>query len=148
MILRLQEDIQTMEDPKAKVRLGSLVHGYLWALTNKFRFEQSVIGNEIESEIARRQQSGMWVHGVQVPAIPLERISEVASSAPTQLTESTVESQVLRPFDHREQLIERIADSYSAAVSRFLASLWTPLASFPLPQLNPTPLFRNSASTN
>lgn len=139
MILRLQEDIQTMEDPKAKVRLGSLVHGYLWALTNKFRFEQSVIGNEIESEIARRQQSGMWVHGVQVPAIPLERISEVASSAPTQLTESTVESQVLRPFDHREQLIERIADSYTATIASPPATPTSPGRSFSLPSLSVDP---------
>lgn len=139
MIFRLQEDIQTIENPKAKVRLGSLVHGYFWALAHKFGFEHSVVGNEIQTEISRRQQSSIWVHGLQIPAVPLERIAQVAADAPTQLTESTVESQALKPFDHREQLIERIADAYGASIASPPATPGSPGRSFSLPTLSVEP---------
>ncbi|KAI5207959.1 hypothetical protein AUEXF2481DRAFT_115006 [Aureobasidium subglaciale EXF-2481] len=139
MIFRLQEDIQKMENPKAKVRLGSLVHGYLWAVAHRFNFEHSVVGNEIQSEIVRRQQSDIWVHGLQVPAVSLARIAEVAASAPTRLTEATVESQALRPFDHREQLIERISDAYSANIASPPGTPGSPGRSFSLPSLSVAP---------
>jgi hypothetical protein len=136
MIIRLQEDIQNIENPKAKVRLGSLVHGYLWAVAHKFNFEHSVVGNEIQSEIVRRQQADIWVHGLQVPAVALARIAEVAASAPTNLTQSTVQSQALKPFDHREQLIERISDAYSASIASPPGTPGSPGRSFSLPTLN------------
>lgn len=139
MVLRLQEDIQTIENPKAKVRLGSLVHGYLWAVAHKFNFEQSVVGNEIQSEIVRRQQADIWVHGLQIPAVALARIAEVAASAPTRLTQTTVESQALRPFDHRDQLIERISDAYSASIASPPGTPGSPGRSFSLPTLNIAP---------
>jgi hypothetical protein len=139
MILRLQEDIQTIENPKAKVRLGSLAHGYLWAVAHKFNFEHSVVGNEIQSEIARRQQANIWVHGLQVPAVSLARIAEVAASAPTQLTQTTVASQALKPFDHRDQLIERISDAYSASIASPPGTPGSPGRSFSLPTLNIAP---------
>ena len=139
MILRLQEDIQTIENPKSKVRLGSLVHGYLWAVAHKFNFEHSVVGNEIQGEITRRQQAGIWVHGLQVPAVALARIAEVAASAPTQLAQTTVESQALRPFDHRDQLIERISDAYGASIASPPGTPGSPGRSFSLPTLNIAP---------
>lgn len=139
MIFRLQEDILTIENPKAKVRLGSLVHGYFWAVAHKFNFEHSVVGNEIQAEIVRRQQSGIWVHGLQVPAVSLARIAEVAASAPTQLTENTVESQALKPFDHREQMIERISDAYSANIASPPGTPGSPGRSFSLPTLSLAP---------
>jgi hypothetical protein len=139
MIIRLQEDIQTIENPKAKVRLGSLVHGYLWAVAHKFNFEHSVVGNEIQSEIVRRQQADIWVHGLQVPAVALARIAEVAASAPTQLTQTTVQSQALKPFDHREQLIERISDAYSASIASPPGTPGSPGRSFSLPTLKIAP---------
>ncbi len=36
MIFRLQEDIQEVDAPLHKVRIGSLCHGYFWVLTDKF----------------------------------------------------------------------------------------------------------------
>jgi hypothetical protein len=147
MMFRLQEDILMIENPKAKVRLGSLVHGYLWALTHKFGFEQSVVGTEIQTEIVRRQQSGIWVHGLQMPAIPLERIEQVADSTSTRLTESAVESQSLRPFDHREQLVERISDAYSATMASPPGTPGTPSRSFSLPTLSIAPSDYLSAPT-
>jgi hypothetical protein len=139
MTLRLQEDIQTIENPQAKVRLGSLVHGYLWTVAHKFNFEHSVVGNEIQSEIVRRQQANIWVHGLQVPAVSLARIAEVAASAPTQLTQTTVASQALKPFDHRDQLIERISDAYSASIASPPGTPGSPGRSFSLPTLNIAP---------
>ncbi|KAH7073757.1 hypothetical protein BKA63DRAFT_534157 [Paraphoma chrysanthemicola] len=57
MIMRLQEDIATIEDPGTKVRVGSLVHGYLWALSMALDFEVSSVGRTIHNEISRRMQS-------------------------------------------------------------------------------------------
>ena len=112
MILRLQEDISTIENPGAKVRLGSLVHGYLWALSIGLDFETSTVGRIIHSEISRRNEKGLWIQDVRVPPMPLERI-ETPHSDPVKLPADLVQTEALKPFDNRDALVEKIADGYS-----------------------------------
>lgn len=113
MIFRLQEDIQDVETPQQKVRLGSLCHGYFWILTEKFDFDASVVGRAIQNEIIRRRTKHLWVDGVQVPAPPLENIGTLGiASHQARLSPEDAESEALLPFDDRLTLVECICTSY------------------------------------
>ena len=121
MILRLQEDINVddiISTPSAKVNIGSLVHGYLWALSEKFEFDSSRVGNEIETEIVRRKRHGLWLDAIQLPPIPLEQIIS-ASLVP--LTEKiplpVLQAESLKPFDSRASMVDQICVSYVSSVT-------------------------------
>jgi len=74
MVFRIQEDILEAETPSAKIRLGSLCHGYFWTVSMKFDFESSPVGMMIQSEIQRRQNLSCWVKKISVPPTPLSKI--------------------------------------------------------------------------
>jgi hypothetical protein len=112
MVLRLQEDISTLENPGAKVRIGSLVHGYLWALSMAMDFETSTVGRIIHSEVSRRNEKGLWVKSIRTPPMPVERI-ETPHSEPVRLPADLVQTEALKPFDNRDALVEKIADGYA-----------------------------------
>jgi hypothetical protein len=115
MIWRLQEDIQMIEDPGSKVRIGSLVHGYLWALSMALDFETSSVGRALHAEISRRNSKGLWVKSIRVPPAPL---SQIQTPHPDQvkLPDQIVQSEALKPFDNREALVDKIADGYSSSL--------------------------------
>lgn len=114
MIFRLQEDIQDAEMPLQKVRLGSLCHGYFWALTEKFDFEASVVGRAIHNEIIRRRTKHFWVEGVQVPPPVIELVGTPGMARPEpRMSPTEVESEALLPFDDRISLVGCICTSYN-----------------------------------
>ncbi|CAO2648650.1 Nn.00g079170.m01.CDS01 [Neocucurbitaria sp. VM-36] len=115
MIMRLQEDIATIDEPGSKVRLGSLVHGYLWALSMALDFEVSSVGRALHNEITRRNNRGLWVKSIRVPPMPIERI-ETPHPTPVSLPTETVQSEALHPFDNREALVEKISEGYSSSL--------------------------------
>lgn len=117
MILRLQEDIQFITSPTAKIHIGSLVHGYLWSLSIVFDFEVSSVGREIHSEISRRNSLGMWVAEVRVPPLPLSRLGTPTSASQCKLPTKVVQTGVLKPFDDRKPLVDRIAVGYTDTLS-------------------------------
>lgn len=113
MVFRLQEDIQDADTPLQKVRLGSLCHGYFWALTEKFDFDVSPVGSAIQNEIIRRRTKHFWVEGVQVPPPPLDKIGTPGIAIqPSELSVQQAESEALLPFDDRLALVECICTSY------------------------------------
>lgn len=118
MIFRLQEDIQEVETI-AKVRLGSLCHGYFWALSETFDFEDSGIGREIQNEIIRRRDKGIWVNMVSMPPMFLDHIGTPgqATSQDLPLTWQELESESLQPYDDRSAMIELISLAYSKAMA-------------------------------
>ncbi|OCK76034.1 hypothetical protein K432DRAFT_429009 [Lepidopterella palustris CBS 459.81] len=141
MIMRLQEDIPTIASPISKIRIGSLVHGYFWALSMAFDFETSSVGRALHSEISRRNDKGLWLKSVQVPPVPLERI-ELPASYPSSvgLSPEVVQAETLRPFDNREALIENIADGYSTSLySPPSSPPGSPGRSLSMPLLNASP---------
>ncbi|KAF2797277.1 hypothetical protein K505DRAFT_358559 [Melanomma pulvis-pyrius CBS 109.77] len=115
MIWRLQEDISTIESPGSKVRIGSLVHGYLWALSMALDFETSAVGRALHAEISRRNSKGLWVQNIRIPPMSLDRI-ETPHPDHFQLSNDVVRTEVLKPFDNREALVDRIADGYSSSL--------------------------------
>ena len=115
MIMRLQEDIAAIDEPGSKIRIGSLVHGYLWALSTALDFEVSSVGRALHNEISRRNQKGLWVKSIRVPPMPIERI-ETPHPVPVSLPTETVQSEALNPFDNREALVDKIAEGYSSSL--------------------------------
>ncbi|KAK1758512.1 hypothetical protein QBC47DRAFT_374914 [Echria macrotheca] len=114
MIFRLQEDIQDAETPIAKVRLGSLVHGYFWALTEKFNFEGSIVGRAIHNEIVRRRSKNFWVEGVHLPPPLIELVGTPGMARPQpRLPIKEIESEALLPFDERIGLVESVCEGYA-----------------------------------
>ncbi|KAI1742005.1 hypothetical protein F4680DRAFT_53449 [Xylaria scruposa] len=113
MVFRLQEDIQEVDTPLSKVRLGCLCHGYFWAVSEQFDFETSVIGRAIQTEIARRRSKSFWVEGVNVPTPLLESIGTPGVPSPQQkISIHEVESEALLPFDDRSTLVDCICTNY------------------------------------
>ncbi|KAF2268930.1 hypothetical protein CC78DRAFT_529564 [Lojkania enalia] len=115
MIFRLQEEIQATDSPSSKVRLGSLVHGYLWALSMALDFETSSVGMAIHAEISRRTHKDMWLKHVRVPPLSLERI-ELPQASQVRLSTEIVATEALKPFDKRDALVDKIADGYSSSL--------------------------------
>lgn len=113
MIFRLQEEIQEAETPIAKVRIGSLVHGYFWIVTDYFDIDSSVVGRPIHNEIQRRRAKGFWVEGVHVPPPLLELVGTPGLARPQpKMPLKEIEDEALLPFDDRSTLVECIAAAY------------------------------------
>ncbi|KAK8171837.1 hypothetical protein BKA80DRAFT_306500 [Phyllosticta citrichinensis] len=112
MMMRLQEDISTVEEATAKIRIGSLVHGYFWALALAFAFESSPTGLQITAEINRRKERGLWLEGITVPPVELQDIDTRTTAAGARMQEPVD----LKPFEDRQELVDRISDGYSDAM--------------------------------
>ena len=143
MMMRLQEDINANElisTPTAKINIGSLVHGYLLALSEHFDLDNTTVGYEIHSEITRRKSHGLWLESIHVPALQLDQImSASAASMNEKLPLVTIQAELMKPFDSRTSIVEQIAIAYSSSVASPPSS---PPASpgrvFSLPVLSPT----------
>ena len=123
MIFRLQEDIPDAETPIHKVRLGSLVHGYFWILTEKFDFEGSAVGRAIHNEIVRRRCKNFWIEGVNMPAPLLELAGTPGVTRPQpRLPLQEIESEALLPFDERLALVESVCTAYQTQATSPTAS--------------------------
>ena len=119
MIIRLQEDINSsplINAPKAKINVGSLVHGYLNCLSKMFEFDTTMAGYEIQSEMSRRQKAGLWLGSVQIPPLPLEQIIVGGRHFSEELSPDRAQHESLRPFDNLHSLVNQISSAYSSHV--------------------------------
>lgn len=120
MILRLQEDINVdtiIASPTAKLNIGSIVHGYLWALSDKFDLGDSQVGCEIQTEISRRKRHRLWLETVKMPPVALESIMSITSTAfATRPPVPVPQQETLKPFDSRALLVNQIALSYAESI--------------------------------
>lgn len=120
MVFTLQEEIAKAATVPAKIKLGSIVHGYFWTLAEVFDLDVSAPGREIFTEIRKRQETGLWIRGLAVPPKGLEQIStdsSVGIGAFELGVESTTDQDIVRPFEQRQDLVDRIAESYSTSVA-------------------------------
>ncbi|KAI9849420.1 MAG: plasma membrane localization protein [Sclerophora amabilis] len=141
MVVRLQEEIQDVGSPIAKVHIGSLVHGYFWALSERFDFQTSFVGREIQSEIARRKKRGMWLNKIQVPPLSPDQISSPELSfRPESIASEVVEAEALKPYDGRQEMVDHIASAYvSSWASPPRSPPSSPSRVMSLPLLSPHP---------
>jgi hypothetical protein len=147
MIYRLQEDILEAETPAAKIRMGSLCHGYFWILSEQFNFDTSPVGRILHDEISRRQSKMFWVDRIRLPPIALSRISTPGTSSPGRaLPMDKIESESLTPFDDRFQMVKLISLSYAELIASPPVSPPTsPSRSFSHPILNTSPAVEGNA---
>ena len=118
MIFALQEEIARVESPVGKVRIGTLVHGYLWALVEVFDCQQEIVGKAILQEVARRKGHGIWVKEVEYPPLPLEVVKErTMSGREEKLGEDAVKHEELKAFDDRAGLVDMVLEHYEATVA-------------------------------
>ncbi|KAK8075057.1 hypothetical protein PG997_009720 [Apiospora hydei] len=110
MICRLQEEIQETEAPISKVHLGSLCHGYFWALTEMFDCETTEVGRAIQNEISRRRSKHFWIDGINVPAPLMDSLGTPGKVQPeSKIPVEQIATEALLPFD------DRLAMPYLAA---------------------------------
>ncbi|CAG8950198.1 hypothetical protein HYFRA_00008435 [Hymenoscyphus fraxineus] len=142
MIYRLQEDILEAETPLAKIRMGSLCHGYFWILSERFDFDTSPVGRTIHEEIHRRRSKMFWVDRVCMPPIAISKIGTPGTSTPEQpLPRERLETEALTPFDERFEMVKLISLSYAASLTASLqiSPPSSPGRSFSGPVLNNRP---------
>ena len=125
MIKRLQEDINDddlISTPIAKMNIGSLVHGHLWAVSERFTLDTTMVGYEIHSEISRRRKHGLWLEDIRVPPLGLEQITSKTPTTSTEIPPEVVKEEALKPFDSHPALVEQIALAYADSFSSPSAS--------------------------
>lgn len=115
MVLKLQHDLFTSVDFRTstgRVNIGSLVHGYLLAISEKFNIESTQAGVEICHEVEKRRKNGHWLAQVRLPptgidgiAVPNEKIGDDNASID------------LSFFQNTDGLVGAIDESYSQAIS-------------------------------
>ena len=117
MIMRLQEDISTIDSRTAKINVGSLVHGYLWAVSAYFDFDASATGREIQVEIAERVKHNAWLHGIKIPPMSFDHIAHRMQHEQYSVQDQTpLQEDVMKAFTNRQVLVEKISEGYSIAV--------------------------------
>lgn len=121
MIVKLQEDMKIgriVSTPSARVNIGSFVFGYFWALSEKFDFDASRVGFEIQDEISRRRRQGLWLHAVQIPPVPLDQIISASTRPPNApLSPQVVPIAELKPFESCPAMVGLIAAAYAFSVA-------------------------------
>ncbi|KAK2757086.1 plasma membrane localization protein [Arachnomyces sp. PD_36] len=117
VIMRLQEDIASSDaitSPVARRNVSSLVHGYLWALSQRFRFQTSKIGNNIENEISKRKKLGCWLDNIRLPALPLGDIRSIEAHDDPEIH---FDRRAIAPFTAINTLVDHIELAYNEAVA-------------------------------
>ncbi|EEA27527.1 conserved hypothetical protein [Talaromyces marneffei ATCC 18224] len=111
MVLKLQSE--SLTTTTSQVNIGSLVYGYLTALTDKFEFGSSRLGSAISSEISKRQKNGTWLETVQLPPIP---VNQIPSSADGSLDRLELQ-EPLRAFTAVGDLVKQVEEAYNASLA-------------------------------
>ncbi|KAK3674666.1 plasma membrane localization protein [Recurvomyces mirabilis] len=117
MIFALQEEIARVESPVGKVRIGTLVHGYLWAVVEVFNCQEEMVGRNILQEVARRKGHGIWVKEVEFPPLSMDTIRERTVSGRSEMEKSLRLHEELRAFDDREELVDVVLEHYQTTVA-------------------------------
>ncbi|KIX01967.1 uncharacterized protein Z518_07906 [Rhinocladiella mackenziei CBS 650.93] len=126
MMLRLQETALNGEVVSAlgRVNVASVVHAYLWTMAEKFDFETSTVGHEINAEISRRKRLGVWCDQVKFPALSVGDIQKIPAinEKPPEYPDEAAET--IKPFLSVSEFVDEIATAYDT-------SLLTPSTSAP-----------------
>lgn len=119
MIFKLQEVVlnnEVVENAAGRANIASLVHGYLWALTEKFDFETTKLGMEIHAEVSRRNRHSLWLKPLKIPATAIDHIP--LSNARNEITQQVSDQAVgaIKPFLNGSDLVETIAAAYDESL--------------------------------
>jgi len=117
MMIRLQQTTLNGEvvSARARVHVASVVHGYLWSIAERFDFEASKVGHEINAEISRRKKLAVWFEQIKFPALSIDHIRTTLASdekAPSYAEEAV---DTIKPFLNVAELVDEIATAYDKA---------------------------------
>jgi hypothetical protein len=115
MIFKLQEVVlnnEGVESAKGRANIASLVHGYFWALTEKFDFETTKLGTEIHAEVSRRNRHSLWLKSLKIPAAPIDHIPSPGTAPGLQTHISNEAIGAIKPFLNGTDLVNAIASAY------------------------------------
>ncbi|KAL4938753.1 protein efr3 [Aspergillus oleicola] len=119
MIMRLQDDMSSLNSlstPAAKVNIGSLVHGYLWVLTESFGLNALTVGQEIITEIDLRKARSIWLNSISSSLADLDSI--IQDTRGHAVSHNSGETSQMVPFKSgTEKLVRRIEESYNRTMS-------------------------------
>ncbi|KAJ6157613.1 hypothetical protein N7470_005205 [Penicillium chermesinum] len=137
MILKLQDDsFMDIGSYASRINVGSLVHGYLLAVSEKFNLESTTPGIEIQSEINRRRKDGHWLSSIRLPPAQLNEIN-MDDEKPANGHAVTPH---LKPFQNLDGLVDGIEESYRQFPSPPQSPPASPSArGFSFPVLNAPP---------
>jgi protein EFR3 len=119
MIFKLQEVVlnnEVVESAIGRANIASLVHGYLWALTEKFDFETTKLGTEIHAEVSRRHRHSLWLKSLKIPAAAIDHIPlpNESSEMPSQVSDEAIGA--IKPFLNGPDLVDAIAAAYDESL--------------------------------
>ncbi|KAF3491727.1 uncharacterized protein GIQ15_01244 [Arthroderma uncinatum] len=105
-----------LESSTSPLKVGSLVHGYLSAIVEKFNLEGTKVGREILNEVVRRKKNGLWLQKIQLPPLPATQIlSEQALNANKNNADSIAQTNksAYTPFTSLVELVSQIEIAYN-----------------------------------
>jgi hypothetical protein len=114
MVLKLQEVVppsESLSSADAQVNIGSLIYGYLSALTQKFDFETSKVGAAIHGEVSKRKKHGAWLECIQFPPLPLSQIPLSGNK----VGKSDID-QPFHVFSATEDIVRQVENAYTASL--------------------------------
>ncbi|KAL2373963.1 hypothetical protein RJ035_004649 [Blastomyces gilchristii] len=119
MIMRLQDDFLSNDEsisPAARLNVSSLIHGYLWALVEKFDLETTKVGDNILGEISRRKKRGIWFEKIQLPPRQLNYIVPSAQPISKHNVQLQLDWRMYSPFIGLSELVDQIENNYNTVV--------------------------------
>ena len=124
MMMNLQGAVLNGNDhsPAAKARIAALVHGYLWAIAEKFNFESSDLGMELNSEISRRKRFGCWCDRIKFAPLAISQIVTSSLASQNQRNVSEEAADAIRPFLNITAFVEEVATAYDQSLAAPRAS--------------------------
>lgn len=154
VMMKLHNDYLSEENhytPDQCCNMGSLVHGYLWAVVEKFDLEETRVGGEIMDEISKRKKRGIWLDKIQLPPRPLSYIGVLVDSTVNQKKSLPSTLDAYCPFTSVHELVSQIEHAYAPSLASPPASPATsprrPLSMSPLaPTIAPSPKPQRSPS--
>ena len=118
MIFKLQEVVlnnEVVESAKGRANIASLVHGYFWALTEKFDLETTKLGTEIHAEVSRRNRHSLWLKALKIPPSPIDHIPQPGASVDVHhISDEAIGA--IKPFLNGPELVDAIAVAYNESL--------------------------------
>ncbi|KAM5431860.1 plasma membrane localization protein [Microsporum canis] len=112
VMIKVQSHSLDASSPSSPLRAGSLVHGYLSAVVEKFTLEGTKVGGEILNEVVRRKRNGLWLSKIQLPPLPATRtLAEQALNA-SESNAAQSDRTAYVPFTSLAELVSQIETAY------------------------------------
>ncbi|KMU79019.1 efr3 [Coccidioides immitis RMSCC 3703] len=136
ILMKLQDTLPSSVSASKALHIGSLVHGYLLALVEKFDLEGTRPAAEIINEISKRKKRGVWLDKIQLPPRPLHHIQPSLDTVIEQASLPQPDKNIYSRFTSLEELVRQIESTYNSSyVSPPISPSNSPGRSFSIPSL-------------